>query len=338
MVSIIKVRKSSSYRHTPKVGIKNTSMNKIISSINVIDFLKLNKLYAGDNNIENVANYVSNLEESSDQSIIFIRKISYDLSLVKSKIILVPENFKEHSKCKTIIYTKNPKLAMSYIINEFFLKKDLKLISKTACIHQSVKLGKNIEIGEYVHIGENCIVGDNTTIHSNCVIHPNTIIGNNVILFSGAKIGQIGFGYMNDLDGSYINFPHIGKVIIGDKVEIGANTCIDRGALSITSIGENTKIDNLCHIAHNVQIGKNCLIVAKAVICGSTVIGDNVYIGPSASIIDVITIQNNAVIGMGSIVRKSVPAGYTIAPFESFEIKRYAKLISFLKKIIRQKS
>ena len=100
-------------------------MNKIISSENIIDFLKLNKLYAGDNNIENVANYVSNLEESSDQSIIFIKK-NYDLNLVKSKIILVPKNFKGQSKDKTIIYSTNPQLAMTYIVNEFFLKKGIK--------------------------------------------------------------------------------------------------------------------------------------------------------------------------------------------------------------------
>jgi UDP-3-O-[3-hydroxymyristoyl] glucosamine N-acyltransferase len=313
-------------------------MNKVISSNNVIGFLKLNKLYAGDNHIENVANYVSNLEESSDQSIIFIKKINYDLSLIKSKIIIVPKSFKEHSKEKTIIYSPNPQLAMAYIIKKFFLKKGLKSISKTAIIDQSVKLGKNIEIGENVHIGENCIVGDNTKIHSNCVIHPNTIIGNNVILLSGANIGQIGFGFIKDLDGSYINFPHIGKVIINDNVEIGANTCIDRGVLSITSIGENTKIHSLCHIAHNVQIGKNCLIAAKSGICGSTVIGDNVYIGHNASILNGIIIQDNVVIGMGAIVRKGVQEGYTIVPFESYEINKYSKLISFLRKIIRQKS
>ena len=314
-------------------------MNKVISSKNIIDFLKLTKLYSGDNNIENVANYVSNLEESSDRSIIFIKQISHNLSLVKSKIIIVPQNFKERSKEKTIIYSPNPQLAMTYIIRNFFLKKrGLNSISKTAIIDQSVKLGKNNEIGEYVHIGENCIIGNNTTIHPNCVIYPNTVIGNNVVLSSGANIGQMGFGYIKDLDGSYINFPHIGKVIINDNVEIGANTCIDCGSLSITSVGENTKIDNLCHIAHNVQIGKGCLVAAKAVICGSTVIGDNVYIGPNASIVDGITVQNNAVIGMGAIVRKEVQEGSTIVPFESYEIKKYSKLVSFLRKIIREKS
>ena len=312
----------------------NTSMNRIISSDDVIDFLKRNALYDGDNNIANFATYVSSLEDSTEHSIIFIKKTSYDLNSVKSKIILVPRDFKANSKEKTIIFSKNPQLAIAYILNEFYPKKDTKSVSNTACIHDSVKLGKNIKIGDNVHIGEYCIVGDDTTIYPNCVIHPNTIIGKNVTFYSGVKVGQIGFGYIKDLDGNYINFPHVGKVIISDNVEIGANACVDCGALSDTVIGENTKIDNLCHIAHNVRIGKGCLIAAKAIISGSTVIGDDVYVGPNASVIDGITIKNNAVIGIGAIVRKDIREGQTIVPFESFEKKTYARLMRFLKKKI----
>ena len=179
-------------------------------------------------------------------------------------------------------------------------------------------------------------MGDNTTIYPNCVIHPNTIIGNNVTLYSGVKIGQSGFGYIKDLDGRHLNFPHIGQVIICNNVEIGANACVDRGSLSNTTIVENTKIDNLCHIAHNVKIGTNCLIAANAIVSGSTVIGDNVYVGPSASIIDGITINDNVVIGIGAIVRKDIQAGFTVVPLGSFEKKSYAKLMNFLNKTLKQ--
>lgn len=312
-------------------------MNEIISSSDIINFLKQNKLYHSDNNIDNVVNSVSNLDDNTSQSIIFIKKTSYDLTLIKSKILLVAENFKECSIDKTIIFSENPQLAMTYLIKTFFSTQNINTISEKASIHKSIKLGKNVQIGEYVQIAENCTVGDNTCIHSGCVLQGNTIIGKNVILNSGVKIGQEGFGYTKDLDGNYINFPHIGKVIISDDVEIGANTCIDRGALSNTIIGENTKINNLCHIAHNVQIGKRCLIASKVSISGSTSIDDDVYIGPNASIIDGISIKNNAVIGMGAIVRKDVQEGCTIVPFGSFEKKNYAKLMRFLNQILKQK-
>jgi UDP-3-O-[3-hydroxymyristoyl] glucosamine N-acyltransferase len=312
-------------------------MNKDISSSDIIDFLKQKKLYISDNNINNVINSVSNLHDNTSQSIIFIKKTRYDLDLIKSKVLIVAENFKESSTDKTIIFSKNPQLAMAHLIKMFFSPQNINTISKKASIHKSVKLGKNVQVGEYVQIAENCSIGDNTSIHPGCVVNRNTIIGKNVILNSGVKIGQEGFGYIKDLDGNFINFPHIGKVIINDDVEIGANSCVDVGALSNTIIGKNTKINNLCHIAHNVQIGKSCLIAAKVNISGSTSIEDYVYIGPSASIIDGVSIENNAVIGMGAIVRKDVQEGFTIVPFGSFEKKKYAKLMNFLNKILKQK-
>tara|TARA_B110000003_G_scaffold276535_1_gene323669 strand:+ start:4194 stop:5135 length:942 start_codon:yes stop_codon:yes gene_type:complete len=312
-------------------------MNNNISSSDIIDFLKQKKLYTSDNNIENVVDSISNLYDNTSQSIVFIKKTSYDLNLIKSRVLLVPEDFKECSIDKTIIFSKNPQLAMAHLINIFFSTQNLNVISEKASIHKSVKLGTNVQVGEYVQIAENCNIGDNTSIHPGCVVNSSTIIGKNVILNSGVKIGQQGFGYIKDLDGSFINFPHIGKVIISDNVEIGANTCVDGGALSDTIIGRNTKINNLCHIAHNVQIGKSCLIAAKVNISGSTSIDDYVYIGPSASVIDGISIKKNAIIGMGAIVRKDVQEGRTIVPFGSFERKNYAKLMMFLKKILKQK-
>ena len=306
-------------------------MNKNISSDDIIGFLKDKRIYHSDNNISNVINDVSDLKNNSSKSIVFIKKISYDLSSIKSRVILAPVKFKEQSNEKSIIYSTNPQLAMVYLIQNFFMSKTINLISKKTSINRSTKLGKNTNIGDYVVIGENCIIGDNTFIHPGCVICPNTIIGRNVVINSGVKIGQEGFGFIKDLDGNYIQFPHIGRVIIHDNVEIGSNTCIDRGALSDTIIGENTKIDNLCHIAHNVKIGKNCLITATAEINGSTSVGNNVYIGPNASIIDGISIEDNAVIGMGAIVRKDVKESSTIVPFESVDKRTFVKRLKFLK-------
>lgn len=305
-------------------------MNKIINSQELIEFLQSKLIYVKDNGIKSFCNTISNLDDNQENSICWVKKYNYDISSLKSNIILVVEDFKNSSEHQTIIFTKNPQLAITYIINEFFIEKTINKISEKASIDETVKLGNNINIGDNVVVEKNCVIGDNTYIYSNSVIYPNTVIGSNVTINAGAKIGQEGFGYIKDLDGKYIQFPHIGKVIIKDNVEIGSNTCIDRGALSDTIIGENTKIDNLCHISHNVKIGKNCLIVASVEISGSTSIGNDVYIGPNAAIIDGISIGDNAVIGMGAIVRKDVKEKSTIVSFEAFEKREYIKKLKVL--------
>lgn len=149
-------------------------------------------------------------------------------------------------------------------------------------------------------------------IHPTAVIS-NAKIGKNVIIGAGTVIGGEGFGYMPDENGELIQFPHIGSVIIEDYVEIGANVCIDRGALGDTIIGRGTKIDNLVHVAHNVKIGKNCQIICLAGIGGSAEIGDNSFVGISASIRNQIKIGQNVIIGMGAVVVKDVPDNTKVA-------------------------
>ena len=148
-------------------------------------------------------------------------------------------------------------------------------------------------------------------IHPTAVIS-NAKIGKNVIIGAGTVIGGEGFGYMPDEDGSLVQFPHIGGIIIEDDVEIGANVCIDRGALGDTIIGRGTKIDNLVHVAHNVKIGKNCQIICLVGIGGSVEIGDNSFVGISACIRNQIKIGKNATIGMGAVVIKDVPDNATV--------------------------
>jgi UDP-3-O-[3-hydroxymyristoyl] glucosamine N-acyltransferase len=137
-------------------------------------------------------------------------------------------------------------------------------------------------------------------------IHHSVQIGKNTV------IGGDGFGYARDSDGTLAKMPHKGNVIIYEDVEIGSNACIDRAVVGSTIIGAGTKIDNLVHVAHGVKIGRNCLIVAGAVIGGSCEIGDNVYIGIGAMIKNKIRIGNNAVIGMGAVVLKDVAEGETV--------------------------
>ena len=136
----------------------------------------------------------------------------------------------------------------------------------------------------------------------------NDTCRNGCVIKSGAVLGGAGFGYERDSDGNLFRFPQIGQLIIGDYVEVGANTCIDCGALSDTVIGHHTKINNLCHIAHNNKIGNNVIITGCVNISGSNKIEDNVWIAPNASVRGWVHIGNGATIGMGAVVVKDVPA------------------------------
>ena len=146
-------------------------------------------------------------------------------------------------------------------------------------------------------------------------------IGENCNIDPTAAIGKDGFGYEPDEDGNLVFFPHLGNVIIGNNVDIGAYTCIDRGTIDDTIIGDGTKIDNLVHIAHNVCIGNNCVIPPGVVIGGSVAIGDNTFIGINASIREHVKIGSNCVIGMGSVVLHDVPDGETWAGAPARRIK-----------------
>ena len=232
----------------------------------------------------------------------------------KAKVIIVDKEvvFSETLKNqgKVLLVVDNPKLAISKVGNEFFVEKSTPGIHPSAIIHPDAKIGENVFVGANTVI-ENCTIGDDTIIDANVHIYSPVIIGKHCVVKSGAVLGGMGFGFEKDENGNLFRFPQIGNLFIGDYVEIGANTCIDRGALSDTVIGNYCKINNLCHIAHNNKIGKNVVITAQVNISGSNVIEDDVWIAPNATIRGWITIGKGATIGMGSVVTKDVPAGET---------------------------
>ncbi len=230
------------------------------------------------------------------------------LSNVKTGTFVVSKNVSEtvfNDNCNFII-VENPRDTFRSILEIFFLEKQEPIISKSAIINNSVKLGKNLYIGENVVIEENCRIGDNVTIMHNTVLLKNTIIEDSVYIGSNNTIGGTGFGYEKDENGNFKPIPHLGNVIIRKNVEIGNNTCIDRAVLESTIINENVKIDNLVHIAHGVEIGKNSLIIANAMIAGSVNIGYNSWIAPSSSVLNQKSIGNNSIIGMGAVVLSDV--------------------------------
>lgn len=162
------------------------------------------------------------------------------------------------------------------------------------------------------YISRDAEIGARTSIAPFVYIGPNVRIGADCVIGPGVCIGQPGFGY-EQVDGRQVYRPHTGGVVVEDDVHIGANTCIDQGRHRPTRIGRGTRIDNLVHIAHNVEIGEDCLIIALAEISGSCVIGDRAVISPAASIRDWRNVGANARVGIGSVVVKDVPAGETWA-------------------------
>lgn len=229
-------------------------------------------------------------------------------AIIVGQGVLYSNKLQEHEK--VIIEVANPKLAVAKIGNAFFVEKTKPEIDPSAKVHSDAKTGKNLYIGSNACIGK-CEISNNVIIHTNVVIHDGVKIGNNVIIKPGAVLGGEGFGFEREQDGRWIKFPQIGGLIVHDHVQIGANTCIDRGSLSDTVIGYGTKINNLCHIAHNVAIGRNVIITGQVNISGSTIIEDDVWIAPNVSLRGHQRIGKGATIGTGAVVTKDVPAGET---------------------------
>jgi UDP-3-O-[3-hydroxymyristoyl] glucosamine N-acyltransferase len=202
-------------------------------------------------------------------------------------------------------------------------------------LYPNIKFGKNVLIGKNVKIGKNSQIASNSIIESNVCIGENCIIGSfvtiknslisdNVYIQEGSKIGVKGFGFIPNKNKN-IRTPHIGKVILDEGVEIGANSTIDRGSLTDTIIGKNTFIDNQVHIAHNVQIGKNCMIAGQVGFAGSTTLGDNVVIGGQAGISGHLRIGNNVKIGGGSGVINDIPDNHHVMGYPAVSLKDFIK-------------
>jgi UDP-3-O-[3-hydroxymyristoyl] glucosamine N-acyltransferase len=248
--------------------------------------------------------------------LVFSKNYSNDLLSILNRssdymAIVCPE-YAGKLKCSHVI-SENPRLDYARVLQKFFAPKVVLGISHTARIGNNVSLGKDISIGEYSVIGNNVVIGDGTEIRHHVVIGDNTIIGRNCLIKSNTVIGEEGFGFERDEKGIPIRIPHLGRVIIGDNVEIGAVNTIMRGTIDDTVIEDNVKIDDHVHIGHNVKVGKGCLITACAEISGSARIGDYTWLGPNCSIMDGINIGDNVFVGLGSVVNKSVENNTIVA-------------------------
>ena len=310
----------------------------------IADFLSVELV--GDGNVE--IERVAALSIASNGEIAFVEKLGTDIVTSASCLIVPLDLTVEISS--PYIRAKDPKLTFALVAELLHAPKHRAaevhlsaVISATAKIGVDVFagaftcVGDNSSVGDGTHVRAGAKIGDNVTVGRNCVIHPNVFIedgctiGDNVVLHAGVVIGADGFGYVRDEKGEYHQFPQIGTVVIEDNVEIGANSCIDRGALGLTRIGEGTKIDNLVQIAHNVQIGKRVIIAAQTGISGSTVIEDDCVIGGQVGMGDHARVQSGAVIGSqagvlpGKIVRPGVWWGTPVQLLDEYK-KQNAQL------------
>ncbi len=302
----------------------------------IADFLSAQLTGDGGIQIERVADIAA----AGTGDIVF--SASPDAISTNASCVLVPEGFSGDQQTP-IIRVRDPKLAFAIVAEKLHPPKCREpQVHATAVISPTAKIGEGVFIGAFVCVGDNseighgthlragAKVGDSVRIGTGCVLDPcvfvedNCTIGNNVILHSGVVIGTDGFGFVRSAE-RYVKFPQIGTVVIEDDVEIGANSCVDRGALGETRIGAGTKIDNLVQIAHNVQIGKRVVIAAQTGISGSTVIEDDCVIGGQVGMGDHARVQSGAVIGSqagvlpGKIVRTGVWWGTPVQPLDEYK-------------------
>jgi UDP-3-O-[3-hydroxymyristoyl] glucosamine N-acyltransferase len=189
-------------------------------------------------------------------------------------------------------------------------------------------IGAGSVVGDYAHIGEKC------TIHPRVTIYRDVSIGSGVVLHSGCVLGADGFGYVL-VDGIYENFPQIGRVEIGDRVEIGANSCVDRAALGVTSVGDGTKLDNLVHVGHNCRIGRHVVVAAQTGFSGGVVVEDYAVIGGQVGIGDKARIESHAVLGSGCgiLTSKIVHAGQVMWGTPARPLKQHLEQLANLARL-----
>lgn len=280
---------------------------------------------AGDDTQDTVIVNLSSLEKAGDNQVSFLSNSKYRNLLKNTRaqaVILHPDEL-DHCSCSALVM-KNPYVGFAKVAQLLdttpFIADEISphaVIDKTVVMGKGVKVGANavvesgVILGDNVQIGPGCFVGKsaqlgaNTKLWANVSIYHNVIMGKDCLVQANTVIGSDGFGYAND-QGKWIKIPQLGTVIIGDRVEIGASTTIDRGALDNTVLADGVIIDNQCQIAHNVEIGENTAMAACSVIAGSTVIGKNCSIAGLVGINGHISVCDNVVFTGMSMVTKSI--------------------------------
>ena len=306
----------------------------------------------GDGTVELSA--VASLQSATQESLVFVDQAKHlDSALASQAAAVIAGEFASAVKSgKPLLIHPQPRLAFARAAKLLRDEEQRGGVHASAIVSASARLGRGVAIGARAVVGENVTVGDGTIIGAGCVIDdevkigascrldPNvtvyrgTTIGDRVVIQAGAVLGSEGFGYVRDAaTGHYEQFPQVGRLVIEDDVDIGANTTIDRGALDETRIRRGTKIDNLVHVGHNVRIGQDVVIAAQTGLSGSAVVENNVIIGGQVGIADHVRIEEGAILGAQSgIPSKKVIRGKGIVFWgtPARPLREYLKELAFL--------
>ncbi|MBI5282967.1 MAG: UDP-3-O-(3-hydroxymyristoyl)glucosamine N-acyltransferase [Candidatus Solibacter usitatus] len=264
----------------------------------------LEATFEGDG--ERAIDGVASLEAAGSTQISFVggRRAQRDAQASAAGCLVVRPDF-DNSGGRTVIRRLDPRGSFARIIRLL-----LPLEEPPPGVHPTAVVGKDCTLGEGVSIGPCCVVGDRVTIgpgsrfHANVTVYSDVTIGARALIHAGAVIGADGFGFVFE-NGRYVKFPQVGTVAIGDDVEIGANSTIDRAALGITSVGDGAKLDNMVHIGHNCRVGRHVVIAAQTGMAGGTVIEDHAVIGGQVGMGDNVTVKAGAVVGSGAGILSS---------------------------------
>jgi UDP-3-O-[3-hydroxymyristoyl] glucosamine N-acyltransferase len=296
------------------------------------------------------------LDEASAEQISFFHNAKYIGSLEKTNAgaVLVPEKTGDLKlpAGKTLIKVKNPQWAFAQVLGmlERARIKHPRGVSPQAAIDPSAKIGAGVAVGAFAVIESGASIGDGTIVYAGCFIGANSKVGKNSILYpnvvlreevtvgdraiihAGAVLGADGYGFAT-IEGKHQKIPQIGRVVVEDDVEIGANVTVDRATTGETRIGAGTKIDNLVHIAHNVRIGRDCLIVAQVGISGSTTVGDRVTLAGQVGVVGHVHIGDGAIITAQTGIMNDVAPGAVLFGTPARPHREAMKLLAIFGKL-----
>ena len=334
--------------HQKKVHNKSLDLSELSFSLkHISDYLKGE--LDGDPDLEILG--LCSLEIPKKSHITFLADKKHLPSLSNKDIDAVIISKPFQGKAKNSIIVDDPYLAFAKVsqlfrprTDLFYAQRDLSYIDDTCKINEDAVIGKNaylskdvivrdgVKIGPNVFIGPNCIIGKNTTIHSNSALMMNVEVGEDCLIHPNVSLGIDGFGFAPSEEG-YEKIEQLGGLLIGNNVEIGSGSTIDRGTIDNTEIHDGVKLDNLVHIAHNVILGKNSAIAASCAIAGSARIGQNLRMGGLSGILGHLNICDNVSIGAHTLITKDITtAGEYVGIMPAQEHKDWAKSSVFIKK------
>lgn len=300
-----------------------------VSVQEILSYLQTTKFTVEfEGNTELIINGFCSCNIPKSRSITWVKNITENCLKAFSEkeecLIVAKKGSLIEKKSFSYIITEEPKAVFFNILNYFWGDKTTAQLANSAII-KTEKIAQGVSVGEHCFIDEDVSIGEGTIIEPNVTILHHVEIGKNCIIHAGAVIGTDGYGYFADKNGVPEKVKHFGGVVIGDNVEIGANTCIDRGTIDHTFIGNYTKIDNLVHIAHNVQIKENSMLTSGVILSGSVYLEKDSYIAPGGIIKNQKKVGEGAFVGMGAVVMEDVPEYTVVAGIQARGIRKIKK-------------